>query len=107
MKLFLDDERAVKDVTWIELPLGPWTVVKNYRQFVEYITNNGLPEVISFDHDLADEHYPWHEHNKYDYQAGKSAMRSIRKRPEWKPPNGLWRIVWTMPCLCPCATFIP
>lgn len=34
-----------------------WIVVRNYEEFVNYITNNGLPYLISFDHDLADEHY--------------------------------------------------
>ena len=29
--------------------------VKSYDEFVEYITNRGLPDVIGFDHDLADE----------------------------------------------------
>ena len=31
--------------------------VKNYDEFVAWITENGLPDKISFDHDLADEHY--------------------------------------------------
>lgn len=30
--------------------------VKNYDEFVAWITDNGLPTGISFDHDLADEH---------------------------------------------------
>lgn len=34
----------------------PWVVVRNYNEFVNWITNNGIPEIISFDHDLADEH---------------------------------------------------
>ena len=34
-----------------------WVVVRNYEEFVNYITENGLPYYISFDHDLADEHY--------------------------------------------------
>lgn len=29
--------------------------VKSYNEFVEYITNHGLPDAIGFDHDLADE----------------------------------------------------
>lgn len=31
------------------------TWVKSYNEFVEYITNYGLPDAIGFDHDLADE----------------------------------------------------
>ena len=51
--LYLDDCRT---------PLEPlpgykmWNVVRNYDQFVDYIITNGIPDFISFDHDLADEH---------------------------------------------------
>lgn len=31
-----------------------WNIVRSYTQFVDWITKNGLPEFISFDHDLAD-----------------------------------------------------
>ena len=34
-----------------------WVVVKHYPEFIKYITKHGLPELISFDHDLADAHY--------------------------------------------------
>jgi hypothetical protein len=34
-----------------------WHVVRNYDQFVNRIMELGLPEIISFDHDLADQHY--------------------------------------------------
>lgn len=56
-KLFLDDERNPYSVTWVELPLGPWVIVKNYKEFVAYITKNGRPDFVTFDHDLAHEHY--------------------------------------------------
>lgn len=56
-KLFLDDERNPYKVTWVKLPLGPWVVVRNYDQFIKHITNHGIPSFVSFDHDLADEHY--------------------------------------------------
>jgi len=55
--LFLDDERIPSNVTWVKLPLVEWTIVRNYKQFVDTITAKGLPKNISFDHDLADEHY--------------------------------------------------
>lgn len=55
--IFLDDERSPQDVKWIELPLVAWTIVRNYKQFVETVKRDGLPRSISFDHDLADEHY--------------------------------------------------
>lgn len=48
-KLFLDDSRNPPDFTW--------DVVKSYDQFVAYIQLHGVPDVISFDHDLGKEHY--------------------------------------------------
>lgn len=55
--LFLDDERSPKDVTWVDLPPVAWTIVRNYDQFVATIERDGVPAVVTFDHDLADEHY--------------------------------------------------
>ena len=65
-KLFLDDYRKPPDVDWI--------VVSNYQQFVEKIEKDGLPYYISFDHDLADVHYPHSdkensESNTIDYSS--------------------------------------
>lgn len=51
--LYLDDVRTPTET----LPgYKPWYVVRNYNEFVEWISKNGLPDFISFDHDLADEH---------------------------------------------------
>lgn len=57
-QLFLDDERIPRQVKWVELPLGPWIIVRSYKEFVEYIERHGMPNFISFDHDLSWEHYP-------------------------------------------------
>lgn len=37
----------------------PYSIVwvKNYKEFTNYISNNGLPNGICFDHDLGDDHY--------------------------------------------------
>ncbi|QIH37191.1 hypothetical protein G6053_22715 [Sphingobacterium sp. DR205] len=32
--------------------LTNWTVIRNYQDFVAYISKNGIPSIISFDHDL-------------------------------------------------------
>ncbi len=53
-KLFLDDERKPSQVKWVPMPLGPWVIVRDYATFVDYITKNGIPAFVSFDHDLAD-----------------------------------------------------
>jgi hypothetical protein len=50
--IFLDDERIPSDVTWIILDKIEWTIIRNYYDFVKIIEKNGLPEIISFDHDL-------------------------------------------------------
>jgi hypothetical protein len=55
--LFLDDIRTPEQVTWIRLPQRTYKIVRNYREFVEYIEQHGMPEFVSFDHDLSDEHY--------------------------------------------------
>lgn len=32
-----------------------WTIVRNYEEFVKHIEENGLPDEISFDHDLGED----------------------------------------------------
>jgi hypothetical protein len=44
MKLYLDDVRKPLDTGW--------KLVTNYHDFVSFITLNGLPDFISFDHDI-------------------------------------------------------
>jgi len=62
-KLFLDDERMPSKVSWIDLPLGPWEIVRNYDEFCNIIRTKGMPSFITFDHDLGFEHYPFNETN--------------------------------------------
>jgi hypothetical protein len=50
--------------------------VLNYEQFVQWIEKFGLPYLISFDHDLADEHYT-PEYFWNDYEESKRFQ-------EWK-----------------------
>lgn len=51
--LYLDDQRTPTET----IPgYHPWVVVRSYQEFTDYITKNGIPDFISFDHDLADEH---------------------------------------------------
>lgn len=64
-KLFLDDMREPAEVanyTNNEIYNSHWIIVRNFDQFTETIERyfdrfKILPEVISFDHDLADTHY--------------------------------------------------
>ena len=45
-KLYLDDKRKAPDKSWI--------VVRSFDEFRKYIDAHGLPDVVSFDHDLDD-----------------------------------------------------
>jgi len=65
--LFLDDVRDPKhcaaymrhrEPTLVDMYAhAHWEIVRNYDDFVAWINANGLPDLISFDHDLADDHY--------------------------------------------------
>lgn len=48
----------------------PFTVVRNYDQFVSHIQTHGVPDLISFDHDLADEHMrDWYKHQAHGIET--------------------------------------
>jgi hypothetical protein len=68
--LFLDDERYPVNrkgegdqMSAYELTgnkkyfLLDWVIVRDFGEFVKTIEEKGLPNIISFDHDLKDEHY--------------------------------------------------
>lgn len=56
--IFLDDERFPKHVKWTQIPDLPWTIIRDYNNFKSLIELKGyLPEFITFDHDLALQHY--------------------------------------------------
>lgn len=74
MNLFLDDIRHPYDAfkytnesMFLQLK---WDIVRSYDEFVKYIEINGIPKLISFDHDLADTHYT-PEHLWTDYDKSK------------------------------------
>ncbi len=74
--LFLDDERVpyspngemkdafnyTENLDYINLD---WVIVRSYDQFIEYISLNGLPQLLSLDHDIADFTYGY-EKTGYD-----------------------------------------
>ena len=64
--VFLDDYRNPNVLledgsSWLVFsPIEqPFEVIwlKSYNEFIEYISLNGLPDAVCFDHDLADNHY--------------------------------------------------
>lgn len=83
-KLFLDDVRQPKE-------LG-WDVVRTYDAFVKYLDDNGCPDVVSFDHDLAFEHYPFAdpqptEHIRYDHYKEKTGYDCAKWLIDWCREN--------------------
>jgi hypothetical protein len=59
--LFLDDFRdtrmafiSTRDKRYVNMN---WIIVENYNQFISYIIKNGVPTLVSFDHDIGFEHY--------------------------------------------------
>ena len=58
--------------------------VRNYLEMQEWIIQNGLPDYISFDHDLADEHYTPPRYWS-DYQASKE----YQDQQDYKEKTGL------------------
>jgi hypothetical protein len=89
--LYLDDTRTpskpLPDETYM-----PWIVVRDFKEFATFIANNGVPDFISFDHDLHQEHYApvefW-EGNQYEHWAATKTF---------KHETGLdcmkWLILW-------------
>ena len=70
VKLYLDDVRNPKT--------KGWTVVRNYEEFVNHISEYGLPEEVSFDHDLAEIHYDpetWRQDFVYHEKTGYDCVK--------------------------------
>lgn len=79
MKLFLDDIRNPDTLfygqagkEWVLNPLyennSEWNVVRSFNEFVDFIEQNGLPDLISFDHDLDWEAYlPQNQEESINY----------------------------------------
>jgi len=61
--LFLDDLRTPTDcISYMhhrtpeyKIYSEEWVIVRNYSDFIFWIRENGLPDLISFDHDLGEE----------------------------------------------------
>jgi hypothetical protein len=68
--LFLDSEKIPLNVITVSEKDKnrylnyKWKIVKSYEEFKNILNNNGIPDIISFEHDLNDEHKNLLE---YDY----------------------------------------
>lgn len=95
--LFLDDKREPRDAFNENLYENPvhlfveeeWEVVKNYKEFVEWILEFGVPDIISFDHDLAPSHYTPKEYWT-DYEKSKE----WQDRQKHTEPTGAGCALW-------------
>jgi hypothetical protein len=72
MKLFLDDVRKP--------PNSSWQVVRSYDAFISWMESNPTPDIISFDHDLAFEHYPFHDPNPEQSNGSDIAYGNYREK---------------------------
>lgn len=63
--IYLDDWRTPVETLISKKPLylkkiiseNEWEIVRSYHEFVDKIERKGLPDIISFDHDLGDTYY--------------------------------------------------
>lgn len=70
--LFLDDVR--------EAPIG-FDVVRSFEEFTAYIEKNGVPDLISFDHDLG---YNESSSEKTGYDCAKWLLDNGHTLKRWR-----------------------
>lgn len=83
--LFLDDERSIiriKSMIYNYQKLvnedHKIILVKNYTEFKNKINKFGVPEFVSFDHDLAHEHYIENkQYNEYKEKTGYECAKYL------------------------------
>jgi hypothetical protein len=85
-KLFLDDVRSAEMVFMNTIdPIyennNEWEIVRSFNEFVSYIEENGLPEFISFDHDLDFDHYKLE--NQQDIEYEKMEIKTGFHAAQW------------------------
>ena len=80
--LWLDDKRN-PFIYQPKVPTGDFKIVwvRNYTEFIKYIEYNSMPYLISFDHDLHEEHYVPKELWD-DYEASKKYQEKIKQNHE-------------------------
>jgi hypothetical protein len=51
--VFVDTKRSPGEVDWAPVPQGVvWHVCRSYPEFELYLTQHGVPKLVSFDYDL-------------------------------------------------------
>lgn len=92
--LFLDDYRIPVEAHHYTLNkvylTYDWVVVENYNEFVDYVSKNGMPRCVSFDHDLADVHYNQQENPDYsDNSTEKTGYHCAKWLIEYAIDNNI------------------
>ena len=67
-KLYLDDIRTPQTEGWV--------IVRNYKDFVAWVRLNGIPDEVSFDHDLGE------DIAKAKVEAGMSKRKAREQKKE-------------------------
>ena len=105
--IWLDDQRdPYKNPEWLVFsPIIPDKViwVKSYNEFVEWITKNGLPEAICFDHDLGDEHIM----DFYKQKAEKPGELIQPNYSEYKEKTGYEAAKWLVEYCIETKQYLP
>lgn len=93
--LFLDDERNPYDsrtMAYMKMRGGPdyknmiWEVAKNFEEFQLIVDQKGIPEFISYDHDLSSEHYDvsmYHGEDAYNEKSVNFTEKTGRECAEY------------------------
>jgi hypothetical protein len=81
--LFLDDIRnpieAYSYTNYTPFISNEWHIVRTYDEFTQYISDNGLPDFISFDHDLGEISYNtfWNDDTIIEEKTGMDCAKFL------------------------------
>ena len=81
--LFLDDIRnpieAYSYTNYVPFISKKWDIVRTYDEFTQYIIDNGLPDFISFDHDLGEISYTtfWNDDTVIEEKTGHDCAKFL------------------------------
>lgn len=92
MNVFIDDERHPPE-SWKE----SYVVIRNMKDFKQYVEKFGCPTFISFDHDLGDNEPTGHDIVKFMVEKdlnmnGKFIPVGFKWRVHSQNPVGAWNI---------------